>query len=156
MIDPFTAWSRMIAVGASIATSASRAAQTATASQSVIDKRSAMMRAAVADPSRADYPEMSRMLSEKVTAFTASGTAAMAGLADWHAAMLAEAQHLAVRGGAVQPPTPFDWFTLMARSAEFGLAATERNAKMGAAMLAPLHAKATSNARRLAHRKRRG
>lgn len=149
MIDPFTAWSRMFAASTSMARSATRAAETLAASRSVINTRTTMMQSAVANPLGANHAELGRMVPEKIAAFTTSGNAVMDGWMAWNRAWLAEAQNLSTMAMRGRPPTPLEWMALAARGAEFGVAATERNARIGAAALAPLHAKATSNARRL-------
>ena len=153
MIDPFSAWSRMIAASASMATSALRMSETMAASQRVIDTRTTLMRSAMADPIAADHRELGRMVPEKVAAFSSAGNAMMAGWIAWNHAVFAETRHLGKMAARGRMPTPAEWMTLWARSAEFGVAATERGARVGASALAPVHAKATSNARRLGRRK---
>ncbi len=153
MIDPFTAWSRMMAASASMADSAFRMSETMSASQRVIDSRTSLMRNAVADPMRADHAELGRMVPEKVAAFSTAGDAMMKGWFAWNDAVFAEARHLGTMAARGRTPTPFEWMTLWSRGAEFGVAATERSARVGASALAPVHAKATSNARRLERRR---
>lgn len=153
MIDPFTAWSRMFAASTSIATSAQRAAETLNASRRVIDTRTDMMKSAMLDPLGADHAELGRMVPEKVAAFSTAGNAMMDGWIAWNQAIMAEATHLGTMASRGRPPTPFEWLALATRGAEFGVAATERTARVGAASLAPIHAKATANARRLKRRK---
>jgi hypothetical protein len=149
MINPFTAWSRMLAAQAAMAASSIRAAETLTASLSVIDTRTAIMRAAMADPLSADHAELGRMVPEKIAAFSDAGGAMMRGMLAWNQALLAEAQHLGTIASRGRAPTPGEWLGLAARTAEFGVAAAEQTARVGAAALAPVHAKATANARRL-------
>lgn len=155
MIDPFTAWMRMAEASASIATSALRLSETMTASQTVIDKRTTLMQSAMTNPLSADHAELGRMVPEKVVAFFAAGNAMMAGWFAWNDAVLAEARHVGRLAARGRTPSPLDWMTLWSRGAAFGVAAAERGAKVGASALAPVHAKATSNARRLSRRKAR-
>ena len=154
MMDPFTAWSRMFAASTSMATSGRRVAETLDASRKVIDTRTDMMKAAMTDPLCADHAELGRMVPEKLAAFSTAGSAMMDGWMAWNQALLAEATHIGTMASRGRPPTPFEWLALASRSAEFGVAATERSARVGAAALAPVHAKATANARRLKRRKR--
>lgn len=149
MIDPFTYWSRVMGVSVAMAETAMRAGQTVVASGEVIDKRGGLMRAAMTDPIGADHAELGRMVPEKVAAFSSAGNAVVDGWMAWNRALMAEAQHvgtLAMRGRA---PTPLEWMALAARGQAFGLAAAESGARVSAATLKPVHAKAVSNAKRL-------
>ena len=150
MIDPFTAWTRMAEASASMAQSAWRLSETMTASGDVIDRRTAMMRSAMADPLNANTAELGRMVPEKIAAFSTAGNAMMAGWLAWNEAVLEEMRHLMLMAARGRMATPADWMALWSRGASFGIAATERSARTGAAALRPVHAKATSNARRLA------
>lgn len=153
MLDPFTYWSRIMAASFDMAQTAVRASQTMAASQDVIDKRTGLMRAAIADPVHGDYAELGRMVPEKIAAFSSAGNAFVDGWMAWNQSMMAEAQHIgsmALRGRA---PTPLEWMALASRSQMFGLTAAERGARVSAATLKPVHAKAVSNAKRLSRRK---
>lgn len=153
IIDPFTAWIRMAEASASMAASALQLSETMTASQAVIDKRTKLMRSAMTDPLSADHVELGRMVPEKVAAFSAAGNAMMAGWSAWNDAVLAEARHVGRLAARGRTPSPLDWMTLWSRGASFGVASAERSARVSASALAPVHAKATSNARRLNRRK---
>lgn len=154
MINPFTAWSRLVAAQAIMAGSSIRAAETLAASLSVIEKRTATMRAALADPLTADQAELGRMVPEKITAFSHAGEALASGMLAWNRAVLTEAQHLGMITSRGRAPTLGEWLELAARAAEFTVAASERTARVGADALTPVHAIATANARRLRRRQR--
>lgn len=134
----------------------------AQASAAVITRRFEIMGEALADPLRADHAELSRMGVEKVEAMTASAGAAYTGALD-----LAErAGRLAARERAeaadclaklARADTPF---AFAAAQTDWALGAWSRALNdgwsfYGAALkaqgrtMAPVHAKATANARRL-------
>lgn len=149
MLDPFTYWSRMMGASLDMAQTAMRAGQTMSASRDVIDKRTDMMRTAMADPVGADHAELGRMVPEKIAAFSSAGTAIVDGWLAWNSALMAEAQHIGAMTMKGRAPTPLEWMTLLSRSQAFGLTAVERGARVSAATLQPVHAKAVSNAKRL-------
>lgn len=149
MIDPFTFYGRMVSATLDMIGTAQRASQTMTASNEVIARRTAMMREAAQSPLDGNYAELSRMIPEKVDAFSRAG-AAIAG--DWWAmqsAFLAQAQQfgaLAMKGRA---PTMAELADLSANNMALALRTFERTGAMGAKGLRPIHASATGNARRL-------
>ncbi len=149
MLDPFTAWSRIMAASFAMMHTGMRASQTLSASRDVIDKRSALIGSAIANPLTADHAELGRMLPEKVAAFSAAGTAFWSGWLAWNTALMAEAEHMRVMASRGRAPTPSEWMALAARSAAFGVKSAESGARIGSATIAPVHAKAVSNARRL-------
>lgn len=153
MIDPFTYWSRMMTVSLDMAETAMRAGHTLNASRDVIDKRGGLIRAAMTDPVGADHAELGRMVPEKLAAFSAAGDAVMKGWVAWNRALMSEAQHMGVMAMRGRAPTPLEWIALAARGQALGLAAVESSARVSAAALKPVHAKAVSNAKRLNRRK---
>lgn len=152
-MHPFTYWSRLMAVSAGLTQTALRAAQTMSASSIVIEKRTDLMRTAVADPGSANLGELGQMVPEKLAAFTSAGNAVFNGWSAWNTAMISEAQHIGVMAMRGRAPTPIEWMALAARSQAFGLTAAESVVRMGAATLKPIHRKAVANAKRLGSRK---
>jgi len=72
MIDPFTAWSRMVRAGLDMQSTWLRGVETLQASQTVITARTDKMRDAIALPMQGDFGEFSRMVPEKIDAFSRS------------------------------------------------------------------------------------
>lgn len=134
----------------------------AVASAAVITRRLEIMGEAMADPLRADHAELSRMGSEKVEALTASAGAACAGALD----LAGRAGRIAAREGAeaadrlgrlarADTPARFaveqaDWaLGLWSRAMSDGWSLYGAALKAQGRTLAPVHAVATANARRL-------
>ena len=155
MFDPLTYWSRMMGVSLDLAQTAIRAGQTMSASGKVIDKRTGMMRAAMTDPLHANHAELSLMVPEKIAAFSLAGNAFVDGWLTWNRAVMAETQKVGAMAMRGRAPTPVEWLALASRSNAFALKASERGARVSAAALKPVHAKAVSNAKRLSGRKAR-
>jgi hypothetical protein len=110
--------------------------ETMIASQAVIGRRMMMVGAGLNRTGRMPYAEMSRFVPEKAAAFSEAGAGAVRVLA---------------AGGAGNP------FAVAASVASESLTMFdlfERSIAASAAWWAPLHAGATSNARRLAHRRK--
>ena len=134
----------------------------AQASAAVIARRFEIMGEAMADPLRADHAELGRMGAEKVEAMAASAGAACAGALD-----LAErAGRLAAREGAeaadclarlARADTPFafaaaqtDWaMGAWSRAMSDGWSFYGAALKAQGQAMAPVHAAATANSRRL-------
>lgn len=104
-------------------------AETMVASQAVIGARMAMMGAGLQEPHRMPLAEMARFMPEKVAAFGKAGSAA--------------AKHLAP---AAMDAFPADAMAMFALS--------ERMLAASLAWWQPVHAQATSNARRLGRKRR--
>lgn len=134
----------------------------ATASAAVVQRRLEIVQAALADPLRADHVELGRMGAEKVEALAASAGAACVGaldLADRSARAAlresAEAEahlaRLARTGGGLDTVVEQTnwalgvWSRALATSWTLGGALLKSQAET----LAPIHAAATANARRL-------
>jgi hypothetical protein len=149
MLDPFTAWMRLTDAWLDLSRTGVRAAETLSASHDVVRDRTDIIDAAMRNPLRGDYAELSRMVPEKLDAFSKAGTAVAGELWSMQAAFASEMQHLwlmALRGHA---PGLAD----VERSASFALRTVERTAGLGRAGLAPIHKQATANARRLKRRR---
>lgn len=133
-----------------------------------IGYRTAMMAGALHDPRALTDPEFVRMGAEKVEAAAESATALAVGIADlqeaWIALMTGPVQAAALAlGGIGVCRTPMDLMDLQRRwvqdSVTAGMAAgmrfAESAAALGGAALAPMHRKASANARRLERRQHR-
>lgn len=149
MLDPFTAWSRLWASSIETARTAGRVGEMMSASGEVVSRRADMMQAALRSPLDADHAELARMVPEKIEAFAQAGGAIVSGWWAMQAAMMAEAQHAGAMMMRGRIPSPLEASALMARNAGFLIGSVERASRVSAAALAPVHAKATANARRL-------
>lgn len=149
MLDPFTTWSRLVAAATGASRTGQQVTETLLAAQRVIDRRTDIIRNAARSPLDADYAELARMVPEKVEAFS---TALSAMANEWwamQAAIASETAHLfkiLLRG---RPPTPAEWVTLTSRNMAHGMMMLERSVALGANAIAPIHARATANDRRL-------
>jgi hypothetical protein len=132
------------------------AAETAVAAWMVIAMRLGMIAAAGGDPGRAETAELRRMVVEKVYAFSEAGTAA---LREWSALQGELTEYALFLWGAAargRPPDAGELGELAERSALHGLRLATSTIGASAVALAPVHRKATANARRLARRRARG
>jgi hypothetical protein len=124
---------------------ASASAELAQASLRVIDARAPMIVAAARDPMRGNYAELTRMVSEKPLAFAqgaaAAGPAWLAMVAESNR-YLAQAWKTPRRGLAPALDASLGAMAFWGRMMSLGVA-------WQSAMLAPIHAAATTNARRL-------
>lgn len=124
---------------------ASTSAELALASLRVIDARAPMIVAAVRDPMRGNYAELTRMVSEKPLAFAqgaaAAGPAWLAMAAESNR-YLAQAWKTPRTGLAPALDASLGAMAFWGRMMSLGVA-------WQSAMLAPIHAAATANARRL-------
>lgn len=123
-------------------------AELALASLRVIDARAPMIVAAVRDPMRGNYAELTRMVSEKPLAF-AQGAAA-AGPA-W-LAMAAESNRYLAQAWKTPRPSLAPAFETSLGAMAFWGRMMSLDVAWQSAMLAPIHAAATANARRLGPR----
>lgn len=155
MINPFENWMRLTAAAIDVNRAGMRASETLSASGAVVADRAEIIGEALRWPLGADIGEMSRMVPEKVEAFSQAALALMSEMTVLQLGFLAEVQHiglLAMRGRA---PTMAEVQALTSRSAAYALRTVERSAKSGSTVIAPIHAKATANARRLKRRRSR-
>ncbi|HEY0270285.1 MAG TPA: hypothetical protein VGC10_04765 [Sphingomonas sp.] len=143
--NAWTAWARLWSSGLRMAQTGVRMTETMHASGEVIDSRVRTMAEAVINPLGGDYGELGRMIPEKVDAFGRAGANAFGDLIAMQSAALANCQQLASLALAGRAPTLAEAEAMWARS--FGIA--ERAMDSTGRALAPLHKRATANARRL-------
>jgi hypothetical protein len=122
-----------------------KAQEMANASAFVFAIRSRAIEEAVRDPLNADYGELSRMVPEKLQAFSQAGSDAFSDLFAWQAEAYAVWQQAVgmMMGGKL--PTLSQFERLSARSMRMATSASIASSKE----LAPIHKTATANARRL-------
>lgn len=118
--------------------------ETLDASRSVIGYRQERLNAAASDPLAADYPELTRMLSEKAEAFGAAG-AELAG--SWWAMQRDMSAQWADFSSIMlgQWPGPRKVRAMASRGERLGRAALSSSVRA----MEPIHRTATANARRL-------
>jgi hypothetical protein len=120
-------------------------AELALASLRVVNARTPMIARALSDPMRGDYAELTRMVSEKPLAFAqgaAAGGPAWLAMAAESNRYLAQAWKTPTYGVAPALSASLGAFAFWGRMMSLGVA-------WQSAMLAPVHAAATANARRL-------
>jgi hypothetical protein len=149
MLDPFTAWSRLMSAAWDMSRTSQRASEAMTASNDVFSKRTDMIAAAMRSPLTGDYAELSKMVPEKVEAFSKSGSAMAREWWSMQSALLAEMQHFGGFFLRDRPPSMAELTELSARSTTYFLRSVERVAQFGGLGLAPVHATVTANSRRL-------
>lgn len=155
MLDPFTFWTRMMEAGLELSRTGQRVSETLVASNDVIGARSGLMRTALGSPLEADYVELARMVPEKVEAFSQAGSAIATQWWAMQADMLTQAQRIGAMALKGRPPTAAELNAMTARNIAQGMRAIERSVALGAGAVKPVHARATSNARRLKRVKKR-
>lgn len=154
MLDPFTAWSRLMSAASEISRTGQRASEAITASSDVVSKRTDLIAAAMCSPLTGDYAEFSKMVPEKVEAFSKAGSAMAHEWWSMQSAFMTEMQHLGglfLRG---RPPTLGELAELSSRTTTYFVRNVERVAQFGGRGLAPVHATVTANSRRLGKRPR--
>lgn len=149
MIDPFTAWSRMVAAGLDMQSTWLRSVETLQASRTVIGARTDLMRGAIASPMKADVAEFARMVPEKVEAFSQSARALTRDTMAMHAAWASQMQRVGAMMMAGRIPTLIEAAKLATQTAEYSVGAMTASAKLSKDALAPVHRTAAGNARRL-------
>ncbi|BBD02807.1 MULTISPECIES: hypothetical protein [Sphingobium] len=149
MFDPFSAWSRMVSAGLDMQSTWLRSAETMRASGDVITARTEMMRMATAAPITGNYVELSRMVPEKVAAFSRSAEAIARDTIAMQTALVAQMQRAGMMMLAGRMPTAAEVTTLASQSANYAVGVMTAGAKMGKGALGPVHRTATGNARRL-------
>lgn len=148
-LDPFAYWTRAFSAGAMMATTVLEVMTTMSMSGKVIQAREPIVRGALGSPMTADYVELSRMVTEKLSAFSASGAVVSRA---WWAGQLEWTALLSKAGSGLtpwNPRTPQNLATLWVDTIIVILKLTEINAHMGRDALAPIRRVATANARRL-------
>lgn len=152
MFDPFTIWSRMAAAGLDFHRTCMRGAEMLEASSAVIGARTTKMRDAAISPMDGDLSEFTRMVPEKMEAFTRSGQAISRDLLAMQSAYFAQAQRVGVLMASGRWPTASELSTFIAGSTEYALGTLDAGARLGDGALAPVHKAAVANARRLRRR----
>lgn len=152
MFDIFNTWSRLMASAMAMGQTGLRAAETMGAAQQVIAARTPMINAAILSPLSGDHKELSRMVPEKVEAFSRAGSATVSAWWAAQAVWMAHMQHLGVMAMRGRAATPAELIDLGDRSTALTLQSIEAAARLGGRALAPVHSKATANARRLSRR----
>lgn len=154
MINPFAIWTRMMDAALELSRTGQKASETFAASHAVIDARSALIRSAMTEPLTADYAELARMVPEKVEAFSQAGSAVVTQWWAMQADMMTQAQKLAALSLKGSAPTAAEMNALATRNIAHGARLIERSVALGAGAVKPVHARATSNARRLKRRQK--
>lgn len=149
MMGVVDAWAQLMLAGFAIVETGVRASETLLAASAVIHARTPLIERAMRDPLRGDYAELGLMISEKLTAFSQAGLA----LADTWRLMHGDAmeywRHVGDLATRAAVPTVAELTLLAERTAGYGLATIGQIAGAGGLALAPIHARATANARRL-------
>jgi hypothetical protein len=149
MFDPFNAWFRMVSAGLDMQSTWLRSAETMRASGDVIGVRTEMMRAATVAPLTGDYAELSRMVPEKVAAFSRSAEVVARGTIAMHSAWVGQMQRVGMIKFAGRVPSASEVSAIASQSANYAVGVMTAGARMGKGALAPVHRTATGNARRL-------
>jgi hypothetical protein len=124
--------------------------ETLMASQSVIEARMPMIGAAMSNPLQANHKELTQMVMEKGQAFGRSQRSVSAALDTVRKSSQANVHDLSrLSGGAFFGPA--DWMQMFERN----MAAAVAISTMPAQALAPIHKRATANARRLTAKRAR-
>ena len=138
MFDPFKMWSEMMRAGRMVG-------ETMVAANDVVASRGETIAAAARDPLGADTNELSRMVTEKGSAFSRAGSS-LAG--DWmtmQGDMMRQAQAIGAVCLSGRMPSPAAATAIANRGARLSQSALTSGIKA----LRPIHAMATANRRRL-------
>ena len=141
MVNPWVEWQRLIRAGTMIG-------ETWVATQQVVEHRSKAIEGALADPIHADHAELTRMVTEKGTAF---GNAGASLARDWWA-MQADLGAQAVAVGNMMMgkiPSPSATQATITRAQRLASAALSSSVRA----MAPVHRVATANAKRLSKKR---
>ena len=139
-----TIWD-MYSSGLDLAATAFRAGETMLAAHAVIGSRAGTMRAAAHSPLTADFAELALMVPEKVEAFSRAGESLMKDAESVQAEAGAQIRHVTKIMTSGKMLTVSDMFALGARWASI----TRKMSGAAGRALLPVHAAATSNAKRL-------
>lgn len=149
MIDPFTAWSRLLSAGFDMQATWLGGLETLQASQSVIAARTGKMHDAMMAPMDTDLVEFARMMPEKVDAFSRSARSVMRGTLAMHRAWSVQMQRVWLSMMAGRLPTVAEATRLAKQTVEYSLEAFTAGVGLCKGALAPVHRTAAGNARRL-------
>lgn len=155
MLNPFAFLTRMLDATLELSRTGQKVSEMLVASHDVIGARSGMIRTALGSPLAADYDELGRMVPEKIEVFSKAGSAIATEWWAMQADMLTQALQLGAVALKGRPPTAAELHAMMDRNIAQGTRAIERSVALGARMVKPIHARATWNARRLKHAKKR-
>jgi hypothetical protein len=151
-----TAAARAMKAAFDLAEVSLKAGEMTVAAGAVISVRAGMIATAQQDPLNADHVELGRMVPEKVKAFSEAGAAAVEELWSLQRDIADYMLYVARTMTLGRPPArPSDIVEFAERSVTHGARIATTAIGAAAVTLAPLHEKATSNARRLARRRHR-
>lgn len=142
---PLGYWMGLWSSGVTMARSGFAFSEMMSASATVVDSRSRSILDAARDPLNGDYAELGEMVTEKIEAFSQAGAAAMNDVRGMQADVFDNWHQLVAiaTGSRLMSPNEFGaWATRSTRM-------IDRAANAGGKALAPIHKKATANARRL-------
>lgn len=143
-------WTDAWKLGSSFWANAQALQETAFASHGVIDARSKTIDAAMRNPLRADMVELGRMVPEKLAAFGEAGSAMTRDWLDMQADMMAQGRDMMSLFTSWPPSS-----ATIERIGRRGSRLAVKMSTAGGRALAPVHAAATANHRRLGKAKRR-
>jgi hypothetical protein len=155
MVATFAQWGRLVTASLEMAQTGWRFGEMMMAAKDVVGDRTSMLQAAAVSPLTGDYAELGRLVPEKVEAFSKAGSDVVA---EWWAMQRDIAVHIQHVGSILlsgQAPDLYELSTLASRTAEHATRMMVRSMGVGEVALAPIHARATSNARRLGKRRKR-
>lgn len=150
MIGAFESWSRIMAASVASMTTGMKMLETSQASSRVIAARTDMISAAFTSPLTANHLELSRMVPEKVEAFSRAGTSISNIWWGMSAAWMSQSQQITALAMRGRLPTAIDLAALHGSATAHALAMMDASVDMGTKSLAPIHRAATANAVRLA------
>ncbi|MFM6852986.1 MAG: hypothetical protein ACKOUM_02775 [Sphingopyxis sp.] len=153
MFDFTREWARLLDTGASLSKTSAQAWETLAAANSVITARTGLIQQALCTPMQGDYAELGRMLPEKIDAFGRAGAAGAGVVLAAQSAWFQQWQAMGALTLRGTPPSVGEWADTAGQIASLSLATVTIAADFNAKTLAPVHARATANARRLRKRK---
>jgi hypothetical protein len=148
MLDPFSAWGRLVAAGFSATGTGLQALETIGAAQDVVAARTVILQSAMT-PRAGEQAELGLMVAEKIEAFSRVGSVTIAACWSAHAAWLAQVHYLGGMAARGRPPTQAEYSDWGEQMAVAGLETVEAGARLGSDALAPIRRSAVGNARRL-------
>jgi hypothetical protein len=147
---PLDLWSDMWTNSLRLAQAGWKTGEMMQASADVIGSRCQSMAEASRNPVTGDYAELGRMVPEKLDAFSRAGWAALRNLETMNAAAIANMAQASRIAAAGRFPTAAEMQRLSSRSSRMVACASAAAGKT----LAPVHKRATGNARRLKRKKK--
>jgi hypothetical protein len=138
-------WMNPWTLGDSMWRNAVAMGETAVASDAVIRHRTTTIDGAMRNPLTADYAELGKMVPEKLAAFSQSGLSMMSDMIALQSDWFAQMQDLTAVAMSGKPPSA----KVMGRMGRRSSRIMSSMSKAGGRALAPIHATATANQRRL-------